>query len=220
MEYADCSEFFRKAFVMLNSNGVTGDYAEFGCWGATTFCVAYRMLVRCPYQSGPCHLWGFDSFAGLPPPSLAEDEHPAWVEGSMATSLDEFHGLCRARGVPRDAYTTVAGFYDQSLQPNAPGPRPDKIRLAYIDCDLYSSTKSVLEFLLPRLQHGMVLAFDDYYCYSTTMPSGERLAMAEAFANHARWRLVPFLQIGWHGMSFVVEEIGPDKRNGNLGAQW
>lgn len=63
----------------------------------------------------------------------------------------------------------------------------------------------LLKFLLPRLKHGMILAFDDYYCWSSSQTSGERRACAEIFADDKEWSLVPYLQFGWAGMSFVVE---------------
>jgi O-methyltransferase len=222
-EYADRYEFLRKAFLTLKFNGITGDYAEFGCCGAMTFCIAYRLLAKYPYHPtglGPFHLWAFDSFQGLPGSAVPDDSHPLWKRGALATPIDKFHRLCRSRGVPRSAYTTVPGFYEQSLGPSAPGPRPGKIRCAYIDCDMYTSTKAVLRFLMPRLQHGMILAFDDYYCYSSNMPSGERLAVAEAFAGNPQWRLLPYVQFGWHGMSFVVEAIGTGIPNGDHQAHW
>jgi hypothetical protein len=83
---------------------------------------------------------------------------------------------------------------------------PINIALAYIDCDLYSSTKVVLQFLMPRLKHGMIIAFDDYFCWSTTQISGERMAMIESFSNNSQWELVPYIPFGWHGQSFVVED--------------
>jgi O-methyltransferase len=219
-EYADRYEFLRRAFVTLKFNGITGDYAEFGCSGANTFSMAYRLLTEYPYEVGPFHLWAFDSFQGLPESAAAQDSHPIWKQGAFATSLDEFHQLCRSRGIPSSAYTTVPGFFEQSLEPSAPGPRPDKIRCAFIDCDMYTSTKAVLRFLMPRLQHGVILAFDDYYCYSSTMASGERLAVAEAFAGNRQWRLLPYTQFGWHGMSFVVEAIGTGNPNGDHQTHW
>lgn len=206
-EYGPRYEFFRKALTALNFNGVPGDYAEFGCNAAMTFCIAHRLMAENPLQMGRFHLWAFDSFAGLPASADPEDRHPRWVAGDMSISEGEFHGRCGSRGVPAEAYTAVAGFYERSLDPAAPGPRPEKIRLAYVDCDMYSSTREVLRFLMPRLQHGMVIAFDDYYCWSPTGPSGERLAATEAFADHPTWRLLPYIQFGWHGMSFVVEGV-------------
>jgi O-methyltransferase len=218
--YADRYDFLRKALVALKFNGITGDYVEFGCCGAQTFCMVYRLLAKFNFDVGPFHLWAFDSFQGLPSSTSSKDIHPVWIEGDMATSLDEFHSLCHACGIPRGAYTAVPGFYEESLNPSTPGSRPDKIRLAYIDCDMYSSTKAVLRFLMPRLQHGMILAFDDYYCYSSTMPSGERLAVAEEFAANSQWRLLPYIQFGPHGMSFIVEELGAIKLNGSHGSHW
>jgi hypothetical protein len=52
----------------------------------------------------------------------------------------------------------------------------------------------------------MILAFDDYYCYGPSTPSGERLAAAEFFHANERWQLLPFIQYASEGMSFVVEE--------------
>ena len=34
----------------------------------------------------------------------------------------------------------------------------------------------------------------------------ERRAMLEFLGEHARWGLVPFTTIGWHGQAFVVED--------------
>ena len=217
---ADFSLFLRKAFIALKFNGIEGDYSEFGSNGANTLCIAHRLLAEYSYELGPFHLWAFDSFQGFPDSRLEEDAHPHWFKGNMATSLDEFHRLCASRGVPRSAYTTVPGFYEQSLDPSAPGPRPERIRLAYIDCDMYTSTRCVLQFLAPRLQHGMVVAFDDYYCYSSTAPSGERLAASDAFAGSRQWRLLPYVQFGWHGMSFIVEAIEAGKQGGAHDSHW
>ena len=67
----------------------------------------------------------------------------------------------------------------------------------------------MLAFLEDRLRPGSVVGFDDFYCYGQDAPSGERLAAAEHFAaGSSRWQLVPFVQYGWHGMSFVIERRG------------
>jgi O-methyltransferase len=124
----------------------------------------------------------------------------------MAVTLEQFHAVCAKRGIPRDAYTVVPGFYEETLAAMAPEDEPRNIALAYVDCDLYSSTKTVLEFLRPRLKHGMIVAFDDYFCWSATQAAGERRAMRELAADDERWEWVPYVQYGWHGQSFVVEE--------------
>jgi hypothetical protein len=203
LEWAGRQEFFRRAFLALQFNEVGGDYAEFGCWRGQTFTMAYEESRRAGLN---CKLWAFDSFTGLPPQALPEDEHPKWIQGTMHTSLEEFHAILKENGILKSAYEVVPGYYDVTLAPTASDSRlPADLCMAYVDCDLYSSTSAVLKFLLPRLKHGMILAFDDYFCYSSRQLPGERRACNEVFNAHPDWQLVPYIQYGWHGMSFFVE---------------
>jgi hypothetical protein len=202
-EQAGRQEFFYNAFRTLAFNRIDGDYAEFGSWGAMTFGLAYHEARR--HRHG-AKLWAFDSFQGLPAPDGARDEHPVWQAGGMAMSLEAFHARCAAQGVPRDAYSVVPGFYADTLTGQHAQDPPRNIALAYVDCDLYSSANAVLQFLKPRLKHGMIVAFDDYFCYSATQVSGERRAMLEVLGNDPQWTLVPYRSFGWHGTSFVVED--------------
>jgi hypothetical protein len=119
--------------------------------------------------------------------------------------VDEFREVLRKKRVPPHAYEVVAGFYEQSLSREAIHPLPCNIALAYVDCDYYSSTRTVLDFMSSRLKNGMLIAFDDYYCFSRPQASGERRACSEVFDRQLAWRLVPYVQFGWSGMSFVVE---------------
>jgi O-methyltransferase len=173
-EVKDRREFMRRAFLALRYNGISGDYAEFGCWSGSTFALAYAESRKA--QPRP-KLWAFDSFQGLPAPEGEKDKHALWTEGDMSMSLDLFRKTCRSNGVPDSAYHVVPGFYEDTIGASADTTAlPQDIALAYIDCDLYSSTKTVMAFLGSRLKHGMIVALDDYYCYSATGISGERLA--------------------------------------------
>ncbi len=201
-EYAGRDEFFRRAFTALAFNGIHGDYAEFGCCGGLTFGLAHKYSRR---QGHACQLWAFDSFAGLPAQSDEADRHPIWIQGAMSIGVGEFRQICKENGIPETSYRIVEGYYDDTLGAAGPAGLPQDICLAYVDCDLYSSAKSVLGYLMPRLKHGMILAFDDYHCWSSTQASGERKACAEYFHDHPDWNLVPFSAFGWGGMSFMVE---------------
>ncbi len=196
-------EFFFNAFKALRFNGIDGDYAEFGCAGGMTFALAHAEARRRGHRA---HLWAFDSFNGLPPPKSPEDEHPEWREGVLATSVDEFHQLCARNSIPRNEYTVVTGYYEETLERMSPDDEPTNIALAYIDCDLYSSTTEVLRFLEPRLKHGMIVAFDDYFCWSPSQISGERKALLELTGENERWNWTPYAQFGWSGNSFVIED--------------
>ncbi len=196
-------EFFYNAFHTLSFNKIDGDYAEFGCFGCVTFSLAYHEAKRNKHKA---QLWAFDSFQGFPQPVGDKDKHPKWKKGHLSMPIDKFHKLCRLNGIPRHAYHVIAGFYDETLTSLSPTDEPSNIALAYIDCDLYSSTKSILEFLKPRLKHGMIIAFDDYFCHSASQISGERKAMLEIFDNNSKWGLLPYVQFGWGGNSFIIED--------------
>lgn len=196
-------QFFYNAFRALWYNHIDGDYAEFGCWSGSTFWLAHTEARK---HGHPAKLWAFDSFQGLPEAEGARDEHPAWSRGGMSMSVEEFHHVCARDGVPRAAYEVVPGFYHDTIERMSPTDQPVNIALAFIDCDMYSSTRSVLGFLMPRLKHGMIIAFDDYFCWTPTQVSGERRAMLDFFGGNPQWNLLPFMQFGWHGQSFVVED--------------
>jgi hypothetical protein len=205
-EMSERDDFFRKAMKMLAYNGISGDYAEFGCHGGMTMRMAHSYMRK---NGVSRHLWAFDSFSGFPPPEGEEDEHPMWVQGEMKTSLDNFVRECRRNGIGAHELTTVPGYYSDTLEKRKyTGPLPDDIALAYVDCDLFSSTASVFGFLKPRLKHGMIIAFDDYFCYSATALAGERAAMLAFLKTEDRFEFADYQPFGWHGMSFIVEDKG------------
>jgi hypothetical protein len=204
-ETIERQELMRKAFNALYFNHISGDYLEFGSASGRTFALAYKESRRAKFH---CKLWSFDSFKGLPPSADPRDEHPAWIEGSFSVSLEEFRAICKKEGIPADAYTTVPGYYEDTIgqEEKISFPLPKDVALAYIDCDLFSSTEIVLRFLESRMKHGMIVALDDYYCYSAHSLSGNRRACLEFLQRNSRFHFSPFVQFGWHGMSFILED--------------
>jgi O-methyltransferase len=135
---------------------------------------------------------------------------PEWIAGTMATSLKQFLRFCKRNHIPPNRYTTVKEFYRDtlnSIRNGWPTP-PSTIALAYVDCDMYSSAMDVLNFLEPRLRHGMILAFDDYFNFSVNEQAGEQRAFTEFQLRISQWNFVPYLNIGGIGMSFIVQQIG------------
>ncbi|MBI2710889.1 MAG: hypothetical protein HYX34_14535 [Actinobacteria bacterium] len=206
-QLAGCSAFYYDAFLNQNVNGISGDYVEFGSWGAHTFRAAYEAMS---IAGRPRHMWAFDSFQGLPEAVDELDEHPGWLPGSDLGQggVDKFHDACAAHGIPRDAYTAVEGYYEQSLPALGTGGEPRDIAIAYIDCNMYSSAVTCLEFLAPRLKHGMIVAYDDWFCWSPTSVSGERVATERFLAAHPEWHFERYKDVHRTGVSFVVESTG------------
>lgn len=96
-----------------------------------------------PYQ----HIFGFDSFQGLP-------EDWTWYirKGHFQQRLPRVRKNCRLQ----------VGWFNDTLRPFLEknlGP----VSLLHIDCDLYSSTKYVLDCLRDRIRVGTVIVFDEYF---------------------------------------------------------
>lgn len=197
-------DFFADAFVALAINKITGDYAEFGSYGGQTLRLAHKAMEQSPTNMAR-HIWAFDSFDVLPDPEHPRDERWSHEGPPMGQhGVEQFHEAVARFDVPREAYTTVEGYYDQSLPAIGDG-EPRDIALAYVDCNMYSSTVSVMEFLAPRLKHGMIVAFDDYYNYSPDHLSGERAALHEFLVDHPEWHFQFYRPITYTGVAFIVE---------------
>lgn len=96
-------------------------------------------------------LHGFDSFRGLP-----ED----WKAGERAGSYST-----GGRKPEMPGHVTLhEGWFEDTL-PGFLAENRGRVRLAHLDCDLYSSTRTVLAHLRPRLVEGSILVFDDYTGY-------------------------------------------------------
>jgi hypothetical protein len=97
-------------------------------------------------------VYGFDSFNGLP-----ED----WTHFQKA---GRFSSSGRPPENLMDNAELVVGLFEDTLPKflnNHDGPAS----FVHIDCDLYSSTKSVLRHLSPRLCPGTIVVFDEYFNY-------------------------------------------------------
>jgi hypothetical protein len=200
-ELHDRWEFFLRAFSVLAHNQISGDYVEFGTGRGSTLWCAHRA----GQATTPRRLWSFDSFSGLPRSSSPVDDHPAWPAGAFSQPLAAVRQRLSKAGVEPAEVRFVEGFFSQTLAPARRADLPRDVALAYVDCDLHQSTVEVLDYLRTVLKHGMVLAFDDYCCWSAQHLSGEQVAFESWGAGLKEFRFHPFLPIGWHGRSFYVE---------------
>ena len=122
-------------------------------------------------------VYGFDSFEGLP-----ED----WLEGFPRGTFR----LDRLPEVPGNV-TLIQGWYSETLAPFLED-HPGHASFLHVDCDLYSSAKTVLELFEPRLDRGTVIVFDEYFNYA-----GWREGEFKAFAELVHRSRIPFEYIGY-----------------------
>jgi tetratricopeptide (TPR) repeat protein len=136
---------------------------EFG----VRFGTSVRQIAALAKQ--PVH--GFDSFEGLP-----ETWHHE-ARGSYTTK-----GVVPA--VP-DNVTLHVGWFEDTL-PGFLKDHAGPVRFMNVDCDIYSSTRTVLELLAGRIVPGTVIVFDEYIGYREWREDEYR-AFQEAVARHG-WR--------------------------------
>lgn len=97
-------------------------------------------------------IFGFDSFKGLP-----EDWKPGFPKGAFAGAFPD--------KIPRNV-KLVPGWFDETM-PGWLAENEGYVDFIHIDCDLYSSTHTVLDYLKNegRLRSGAVILFDEYFNY-------------------------------------------------------
>jgi hypothetical protein len=95
-------------------------------------------------------VYGFDGFQGLP-----EDWTSRMRRGFFARdSLPRVRENCQL----------VVGWFDQTL-PRWVKSNHQPVALLHVDCDLYSSTVTILENLQHQIVSGTVIVFDEYINY-------------------------------------------------------
>ena len=118
---------------------------EFGVFKGTTI---NHMAKVAPGR----RFYGFDSFTGLP---------EEWA-GSRYSAVN----FDRKGAKPNVAanVTLLEGWFNETLPPFL-ARATEPIGFLHIDCDIYSSTKTVLEHTAPRLAPGAVIVFDEFFNY-------------------------------------------------------
>ncbi|MDA8311312.1 MAG: class I SAM-dependent methyltransferase [Actinomycetota bacterium] len=118
-------------------------YLEFGVYRGRT------MRYWASHLPSPqARLVGFDSFEGLP-----ENWQPNAQAGAFSVG--------RPPEIDDPRVSFVVGWFERTL-PSYEPPAHDQL-IVNVDCDLYSSTRSVLDWLAPHLRAGTLVYFDDLF---------------------------------------------------------
>ena len=181
--------------------GIEGDYLEFGVFEGDSFVAAFHLARK--YQLPNMRFYAFDSFEGLPQSTgIDATDQPGLAKGALSSGgVERFRSIISRRGVDLRKVDLIPGFYQDSLKRKLP---IKSAAIVYIDCDLYASTKPVLEFIGDYLQDGTILIFDDWFLFKGRPDRGEQRAFREWLAASGRFRASEFRKFGWHGNSFIV----------------
>ncbi len=178
------------------------DYLEFGVFRGFNLWYAQALANDLGIQD--MQFFGFDSFFGLPPLS-GIDAGADFVEGAYYSARTDVEAFLDKYGVDWSKTHLVDGWYKDTLTAetrNKYGMRKSSIFV--VDCDLYESTRLVLDFIQPLVRHQSVILFDDWKSYSADPNRGEQRAFAEFLESNPQIHAEPLIEFGGHGKGFVL----------------
>lgn len=166
-------ENLARAALKVVNDGVPGDFIEAGvALGGSAI-----VLGSIKDRKQPFYL--YDVFAMIPPPGTrdGEDAHRRYevIASGRSQGLggEQYYGYVdnlielvrqnlEKHGLAPDSHNIQLrqGLFDQTLV------LPGRVAFAHIDCDWYDSVKVCIERIIPKLNPGGIICFDDYSSYS------------------------------------------------------
>lgn len=204
------ANLFRWIREFIESQDMTpGYYMEFGLLNGECMIDAYRQ-----FRGLLSHYYGFDSFEGLPDLSPDDEQAanltPTFHKGNFASMQVEYvqQTIISSCRMAPDELSLVKGLFSESLPKFAKDSLPSQGAplVVYIDCDLYSSTVDVLQFIDGLVTTGTWVLFDDYWCYRGSPQAGEQRAIREWMDDNKRIGLQPYCNFEGWGRAFIVYE--------------
>lgn len=140
--------------TQLHEARVQGAIVEFGVFEGGWL----DYLIVAQEQLGEIRpVLGFDSFQGLPAPTVA-DEGMGWHQGDYSASFNAVAERLRLN--ERPYLKLIKGWFRDTI--NTPEAQVGQVAYARVDCDLYESAVDTLAYLDGKLADGAILVFDDW----------------------------------------------------------
>ena len=224
----DENSIVRKASWILAAEKVEGDYLEFGVYRGGSIIKAHREMEEVyrehMEESGgrsseateeikriwsEMRFFAFDSFQGLPKIDGLDALGSDFEEGGWSSNEENFRiNLTKSR-FPMEKLVVVPGWFEESCTEKIKQENSLKrAAIIHIDCDLYSSTKTVLGFVESLLVDGTVIIFDDWYNFKANPSLGEQKAFSEWSEKLSDWVFVQYQKEGPWRNSFIASYQG------------
>jgi O-methyltransferase len=155
-------DFFMTCVVLLKKlkGDNIGDYLEFGVFNGNS--IGSMFYARKIMNLKSMRLFGFDAFQGLPAGSELEDDG-VWKKGFYACSFEKTEECLSRRGILSTEIEWVKGWYNETLTDElALKFSLRNFGIVFVDCDTYSSSKTVLDFIALHISQPLIICFDDW----------------------------------------------------------
>jgi O-methyltransferase len=195
-----------KCLNYLKENNIpVGDYLEFGVYSGSSMVCMHNALSK--LNMNDVRLIGFDSFQGLP----KEAKNEGWSEWDYCMSRTNTKKYLKENHVDLDKTTLIKGWFSDTL--NHQTKEEHNIRessIIMIDCDIYSSTAQVLDFIRPLIGEKCILVFDDWKSLdakgNANGEMGQKRALGEFRKKYPHFDFKPFDSYGDNAEVFLVEK--------------
>ncbi len=159
---------------LVNNNGL---YLEFGVYSGNTINIISKFTNN--------NIYGFDSFEGLP-----EDWRDNYLKGKF--------NLNGNLPIVNENVVLIKGWFNESLSEFMKKHKEEKITFIHIDCDIYSSTKTIFDLTKNNISNNCIIVFDELINYPN-------------YFNHewkAWWEFVKEnnIEFEWIGMNGFIQE--------------
>jgi hypothetical protein len=175
------------AACLEQSQRVSGGWnMEFGVYKGDSI----NMLAKlAPERS----IWGFDSFEGLPEQWTIESKKGAFDVGGKLPAV-------------RKNVSLVKGFYSATLPKFREEHPSGSVAFLHVDCDLYSATKEIFEYLGDWFCPGTIIVFDEYYNYPDWLWHEHKAWMEFVDERRIKFTYIGFIRIGTQ-VAVRIDEI-------------
>lgn len=191
MNYDDIHMMNRDRLIKEHRAVLEGTvFLEFGVYHGTSMLMWYGLYE---HNGLPRNFIGFDSFQGIPKEIKDKNSIDHWKEGSFSTC-----GVINP-ALRKPDIRLVEGFFDDSLTDDVADMLGDsKVGLVHVDCDTYSSTKTVWEWLLRHdlLAPGALIVYDDWGGYLLARCEEYDLGEAKAHKEIEETHGIRFTDLG------------------------
>lgn len=197
--------FFKECIKMLQEikGKDIGDYLEFGVFNGSS--IGSMWLASKELGVTATRFFGFDAFEGLPADSEKEDDG-VWKKGFYTCSFEKMQECLDRRNINPNDITWIKGWYDKTLnQETTSKYNLGKFGIIFVDCDTYSSSKSVLDYIAPLIKEPLILCFDDWKLNDLDVKGmGEYKSFNEFLENNPRFKAKEIKSYNRKSRSFLI----------------
>lgn len=166
--------------MIFNTKKINGDIVEFGVWNGNNL-LAIKKIID--YFNLNKKVYGYDHFKGMPIHTKDRKRNNFVGDIKVVKFFINFFKLKKINLI-NDNFLNLKNHIKKFK----------KLSIVYIDCDIYETTKIILEYCSPKLSKGGLIVFDEG---NQKKGLGETKAAREFFSkNYKNYKRV-FLKKGY-----------------------